>query len=982
MGRDRRDGHRRQGDRRSAPRIGLQASFCLSRWGTRGASGGARRPEQAEMIFTLLLADSRDAVGAARPVTLHPQVLQTSPGGEDVTVSFRPNRADDLYVSAKSAAQLAYRILFREGIVRSQLVVRFKLGDEAPPNVMGRSADLLFALAMLLSVYEENGQGVTPARVILSLAATGVLEADGTVRTVDHLASKLEAACSAFDGTPATIFFPAHNAAEVDLETLSQRHPKLQLRAIGHLDQALEELGIVLERVYLRNPFRGLEYFDYEHRAIFFGRDAEIRNLAEQLVRREAAGVPGVLVEGASGSGKSSFMRAGLLPALVSPSSQASNVAETLRRRPVRKSLSRAIWGVGHLSIAANEAHITQSILDCWRALPEFAGSLPATCESLAVLADERQKRWPLTQRFVWLIDQLEELFALGFQESVVEALGRFLVRLQSEGVWTLACIRADTVPLLKQRPTFREVFGTNEGQYYLETMSGTALDDVISRPAEVAGLTFGVAPSGQALDQVLREELYATRENILPLLQFTLQELYQRRSGTELRYETYEELGSLSGSVATAAEAALQADLVQSETALPRIFRSLVSVDDEGRASKRYAPVAEIASVTAQRTLLERLVSARLCVTDQHDGSAVVAFAHEALLRTWPRLRDWLTQEGALLQARDLLIAEARRWQQHGERRDWLVTSSDRLAANRRIIEADIPLPEVARRFAEQSAIRARRATRVRQLAVLSLAVLAIAASGAGWIASRKQHEAEHQAGETLKAQSRLLVDAADERLNKSDVAGAQGIILEVLTNPDFGHGRTQAAISVFQEIRAADTQLAVLSGHSDIVRSAAYSPDGTRIVTASHDKTARIWDARTGAPLFVLSGHGDTVRSATYSPDGTRIVTASADKTARIWDARTGAPLALLSGHGDWVRSAAYSPDGTRIVTASDDRTARIWDARTGAPLAVLSGHHDVVYTAAYSPDGTRIVTASADKTARIWDARTGAPLALLSG
>src|SRR5580658_2663547 len=106
MGRDRRDGHRRQGDRRSAPRIGLQASFCLSRWGTRGASGGARRPEQAEMIFTLLLADSRDAVGAARPVTLHPQVLQTSPGGEDVTVSFRPNRADDLYVSAKSAAQL------------------------------------------------------------------------------------------------------------------------------------------------------------------------------------------------------------------------------------------------------------------------------------------------------------------------------------------------------------------------------------------------------------------------------------------------------------------------------------------------------------------------------------------------------------------------------------------------------------------------------------------------------------------------------------------------------------------------------------------------------------------------------------------------------------------------------------------------------------------------------------------------------------
>ena len=450
-------------------------------------------------------------------------------------------------------------------------------------------------------------------------------------------------------------------------------------------------------------------------------------------------------------------------------------------------------------------------------------------------------------------------MFALGLAEPVIDAVGRFLLRLQSQGVWTLACIRADTIPLLKQHSTLRDVFGADEGQYYLDTVRGTALDDVIGRPAQAAGLMFGVTPSGQRLDQVLREELYATRENTLPLLQFTLQELYQRRFASVLRYETYEELGGLSGSVATAAEAALQPDRAESEQALPRIFRSLVSVDDEGRPSKRFAPLVEVASGSAPRKLLERLVSARLCVTDQHDGSAVVAFAHEALLRTWPRLRDWLTQEGALLQARDLLIAEARRWGKHGERRDWLVTASDRLSSNRSVIEADIPLPEVARRFAEQSAIRARRATRVRQLAVLSLAVLAIAASGAGWLASRKQHEAEHQAAETLKAQSRLLVEAAAQRLKNSDVAGAQGIIVEVLTNPEFAQDHTPAAISVFQEIRAADAQLAVLSGHRDQVHSAAYSPDGTRIVTASEDKTARVWDARTGSSLC-SRGHGDT--------------------------------------------------------------------------------------------------------------------------
>jgi hypothetical protein len=137
------------------------------------------------------------------------------------------------------------------------------------------------------------------------------------------------------------------------------------------------------------------------------------------------------------------------------------------------------------------------------------------------------------------------------------------------------------------------------------------------------------------------------------------------------------------------------------------------------------------------------------------------------------------------------------------------------------------------------------------------------------------------------------------------------------------------------------------------------------------------RIWDAHTGVQLVVLPGHDDIVYSAAYSPDGSRIVTASQDKTARVWDARTNAQVALLSGHDGVVGSAAYSPDGSRIVTASQDKTARVWDARTGAQLAVFS-HGDAVEAAAYSPDGTRIVTASDDSIARIWDAQIPADIA----
>jgi TPR repeat protein len=130
-------------------------------------------------------------------------------------------------------------------------------------------------------------------------------------------------------------------------------------------------------------------------------------------------------------------------------------------------------------------------------------------------------------------------------------------------------------------------------------------------------------------------------------------------------------------------------------------------------------------------------------------------------------------------------------------------------------------------------------------------------------------------------------------------------------------------------------------------------------------------------GKQVAVLVGPENDVDAAAFSPDGTRILTASVDKTARIWDARTGAQLAVLSGHGGEVVSAAYSPDGTRIVTASWDRTARIWDARTGAQLAVLFGHRSQLNSAAYSPEGTHIVSASADKTARIWDANVPATL-----
>ena len=190
----------------------------------------------------------------------------------------------------------------------------------------------------------------------------------------------------------------------------------------------------------------------------------------------------------------------------------------------------------------------------------------------------------------------------------------------------------------------------------------------------------------------------------------------------------------------------------------------------------------------------------------------------------------------------------------------------------------------------------------------------------------------------------------------------------------------------------------IAELKGHEETVNSVAFSADGSRIATAAgfgvaidpleefarrsrklegkSDFTVRIWDSRTAAPILVLRGHQDSVASAVFSPDATRIVSASLDSTARIWDATSSRQIVELRHNGP-VRSAIFSKDGTRVLTASDDKTARIWDARTGRQLAVLQ-HPNVVSSVAFSPDGARIVTAALDKTVRLWDSRTAALVA----
>jgi WD40 repeat protein len=211
----------------------------------------------------------------------------------------------------------------------------------------------------------------------------------------------------------------------------------------------------------------------------------------------------------------------------------------------------------------------------------------------------------------------------------------------------------------------------------------------------------------------------------------------------------------------------------------------------------------------------------------------------------------------------------------------------------------------------------------------------------------------------------------------------GHSSIVSSVAFSPD---GKTIVSGSFDNTLKLWDAatgrELRTLSGHSDTVCSVAFSPDGRTIVSGSDDGTLKLWDAATGREFRTLSGHSPDVLSVAFSPDGSTIVSGSFDNTLKLWDDATGRELRTLSGHSDTVRSVAFSPDGKTIVSGSVDNTLKLWDAATGRELRTLSGHSDSVYSVAFSPDGKTIVSGSWDFTLKLWDTATGRELRTLSG
>ncbi|MES2438596.1 MAG: AAA family ATPase [Verrucomicrobiota bacterium] len=475
------------------------------------------------------------------------------------------------------------------------------------------------------------------------------------------------------------------------------------------------------------SPFRGLAAFEPEHAAVFCGRSKATSEVVAALREQARAGSAFVLVTGMSGGGKSSLLRAGVLPLLETPGviEDVALVRRCLMRPGDGGSdpligLAEALLNSDALPEIAHAAEISEDDAAGLAAKlatnPNLAGMLVGEALLQAATAFERSQGLANTPRarLALVVDQLEEIFTHGQNPARRQAFISVLAGLARSGrVWVLATLRSDFYARLEEIPELIDL-SRGHGTYQLPALVPAEITALIRQPAQAAGLAYEEDSAAGRLDDVLRDAA-ARDPRALPLLEFTLEELYHRRTDAGvMTHAAYQEIGGMEGAIARRAEEIFGRLDAEAQGAFDAAMHDLVGLDraEGDPATRRWADQEKAGARPGAPAFLDAFLAARLLVADlRGTGSAArpaVTLAHEALLTSWPRLRQWLEENRTLLRSRSRVTAAAAQWVQEGRSADFLLVGGKPLDEARTLLAAlRDRLSEVEIAFVEASAVR-----------------------------------------------------------------------------------------------------------------------------------------------------------------------------------------------------------------------------------------------------------------------------------
>jgi WD40 repeat protein len=688
-----------------------------------------------------------------------------------------------------------------------------------------------------------------------------------------------------------------------------------------------------------RPPYLGLAAYGPDDADRFCGRNRLVAALTDRLARQRF-----VAVIGASGSGKSSLLRAGLVPAVHAESDRWSTVLVSPGAHPVRECAVQLAARLGR-DPAALAAELAADPHNLGRALTELLveGRPDAQC--------------------LLVVDQFEEVFSLCEDESERGTFIRALLAAAHRDGRTRVVIglRADFYAHCARLPDL--VAALQDAQLIVGPMTPEELSVAITEPAARAGLMVEKALVATIIAEA------AARPAALPFVSHALWETWRRRRGTGLFLASYQAVGGLDGAVAQSAER-VYGDLDEEHRrAARRILLRLTALGDGTEDTRRRVTRAELGDGAVTARVLERLAATRLVTV----GEDTVEIAHEALIRGWPTLRSWLAADRESLRAHRHLTGAAADWAAHGHddaflyRGSLLAGWSDRDTDALNEIERGFLAAGVAKEAREHTRNRRRLRAAMSGLAaglvtVSLLAILAVVQT------VKANAQRDLAIASSLAAQSRAVLSTQPDLANLLALAGlSHSVTAQTVAS-------AQAALSIQMHVARP------LFGHSGAVTAVAFSPNGDRVATGGDDGTARLWNATTGAAHATLT-HGGGVNAVAFNGDGRIVATGGVDGTVRLWDTGTNRLLAKLTGHAS-VNAVAFSHDDTNIATGHSDGTARIWDASTRHSRATLTGHKGPVYAVAFGPTGRTLATGGDDNTTRLWDSVTHQTTAIVAG